>query len=226
MTIPLIDVARCIVFRNNQERKGIMRKKIYTVFAVMIALLALFMTQPKPVEAENGMMGNIVPVNHNIRNAPLVMWLNHLDLLAGDSSVKTSFTALSSMTGGLSGLNIQSTTLGDTGIPAGNKVVEMGVPTIPGYTIIGVRVCYELSDPRSFITQIRLAQLQNPPSSALVMLDDATDLVNKGPICVTSAPTAIDPQKGAVRLSLRLNFGNTSDVIVVRGIGLLLKPKS
>jgi hypothetical protein len=202
-----------------------MSKKIHYVFVVMISLLMLYITGTKLVHAENERMDKIIAVNP-VRNAPLVMWLNHLDLLAGDSSVKTSFTALSSMTGGLSGLNIQSTTLGDTGIPAGNKVVEMGVPTIPGYTIIGVRVCYELSDPRSFITQIRLAQLQNPPSSAMVLLDDGTDFVNKGPVCVTSAPTSIDPQKGAVRLSLRLNFGNTADVIVVRGIGLLLKPKS
>ena len=203
-----------------------MHKKFHSVFAVMIALLALFITVPRVVHAEYNRMSNIAQVNRPVLNTPLVMWLNHLDLLPGDSSVQTSFTAVSSMVGGLSGLNIQSTTTGDIGIQGGNKVVEMGVPTIPGYTIIGVRVCYELSDPRSFITQIRLAQLQNPPSSALVMLDDGTDFVNKGPVCVTSAATSIDPQKGAVRLSLRLNFGSTSDVIVVRGIGLVLKPKS
>ena len=203
-----------------------MHKKFNSVFAVMIALLALFITVPRVVHAEYNRMSNIAQVNRPVLNAPLVMWLNHLDLLPGDSSVQTSFTAVSSMVGGLSGLNIQSTTTGDIGIQGGNKVVEMGVPTIPGYTIIGVRVCYELSDPRSFITQIRLAQLQNPPSSALVMLDDGTDFINKGPVCVTSAATSIDPQKGAVRLSLRLNFGSTSDVIVVRGIGLVLKPKS
>lgn len=157
--------------------------------------------------------------------ADVVMWLNHLGFLPGDSSVKTSFEAVSSKVGGLSGLNIQSTALGNTSPSGGNKVVEMGVQTIPGYNIVGVKVCYELSNPRTYICQIRLAQLQNPPSSAVVRLDDATKQINKGPICVTSAPTLIDPDNGAVRLSLRINTGNTADYIVIRGIGLVLRPK-
>lgn len=203
-----------------------MQKKLNPGFAVMISLLAFFIMAQKPVMAQEVKMvkqGMIKPV---VKKDTGIMWLNHLDLLPGDPSVKTSYAYLRSLTGGLNGLNIKSTTTGDTGIPSGNKVVAMGVPTIPGYTIVGVRVCYELSSPKSHITQIRLSQLQNPPSSALVMLDDGTDLTDKGPLCVTSSPTSVDPQKGAVRLSLRLNFANTSDVIVIRAVGLVLKPKS
>ena len=203
-----------------------MQKKLNPGFAAMISLLAFFIMAQKPVMAQEVKMvkqGMIKPV---VKKDTGIMWLNHLDLLPGDPSVKTSYAYLRSLTGGLNGLNIKSTTTGDTGIPSGNKVVAMGVPTIPGYTIVGVRVCYELSSPKSHITQIRLSQLQNPPSSALVMLDDGTDLTDKGPLCVTSSPTSVDPQKGAVRLSLRLNFANTSDVIVIRAVGLVLKPKS
>ena len=153
-----------------------------------------------------------------------IMWIDHLDLLPGDPSVITSFNAINSgVGGGLSGLIIESNTTGDTAPGGGNKVVETALEVPPGFLIKGVRVCYELSNSRSFITQIRLAQVQNPPSTAVVLLDDGTNLTNSGPICVDSASTTVDPAAGAVLLSLRLNFGNTSDRIVIRGIALHLK---
>ena len=155
-----------------------------------------------------------------------VHWINHLDFLAGDPSVKTSFNAISSgVGGGLSGLIVQSTTVGDTAQGGGNKVVEVGLQVPPRHLVTGVRVCYQLSNARSFITQIRLAQLQNPPSSAVVKLDDGTDRTNAGPVCVDSQPTSVDPAAGAIRLSFRVNFGNTADRIVVRGVGLHLQPQ-
>ncbi len=203
-----------------------MKKKINAGFVVMISLLAFFIMAQKPVTTKEVKPETKAVTKPAHKKNPRIMWLNHLDLLPGDSSVKTSYAYLRSLTGGLNGLNIKSTTTGDTGIPGGNKVVAMGVPTIPGYTIVGVRVCYELSSSKSYITQIRLSQLQNPPSSATVMLDDGSDLTNKGPVCVNSKPTSINPRKGAVRLSFRLNFGNTSDVIVIRAVGLILQPKS
>jgi hypothetical protein len=153
-----------------------------------------------------------------------IMWVNHFDLLPGDPSVTTSFNAVSSgVGGGLTGLVIQSSTTGENGQSGGNKVVHMGLQVPPGYLIKGVRVCYELSNSRSFISQIRLAQVQTPPQSAIVKLDDATDQINPGPICVDSTTTTVDPSLGEVLLSLRVNFGNTSDKIVVRALGLRLK---
>lgn len=152
-----------------------------------------------------------------------IMWINHFDLLPGDPSVTTSFNAISSGVGsGLTGLVIQSSTTGETASGGGNKVVHMGLQVPPGYTIKGVRVCYELSNKRSFISQIRLAQVADPPSSAVVLLDDGTDQTNPGPICVNSAATTIDPSRGEVLLSLRVNFGDTGDKIVVRALGLHL----
>ena len=152
-----------------------------------------------------------------------IMWINHLEFLPGDPSVITSFNAISSgVGGGLSGLIIQSTTIGDTAPGGGNKVVERGLEVPPKYLIKGVRVCYELSNSRSFITQIRLAQVQDPPSSAIIRLDDGTDQTNRGPTCVNSQTTSVDPSKGAILLSLRTNFGSTADRIVVRAVGLQL----
>jgi hypothetical protein len=156
---------------------------------------------------------------------PALMWINHFDLLPGDPSVVTSFNAVSSgVGGGLTGLVIQSTTTGEDATPGGNKVVHTGLQVPPGNTISGVRVCYELSNERSFISQVRLAQVQDPPSMALVLLDDATDLVARGPVCVDSAPASVDPEAGQVLLSLRVNFGDTGDRIVVRALGLHLTP--
>ena len=151
------------------------------------------------------------------------MWINHLDLLPGDPSVTTSFNAINSGVGsGLSGLIIQSNMVGETAPGGGNKVVETALEIPPKFEVKGVRVCYELSSNASYISQIRLAQVQDPPSSATILLDDPTDLTNKGPICINSQPTSIDPSKGPLLLSLRVNFGQTSDKIVIRGLGLLL----
>jgi len=162
-----------------------------------------------------------------LANQPELMWINHLDLTPGDSTVQTFFSSTSSGVGsGLSGLIITSTTTGELDSLGGNKVVEMGLQVPPHFAVASVRVCYESSSSASFISQIRLAQLQDPPSTASVKLDDGTDLINPGPICVDSAaaPATVDPILGAVRLSLRVNFGALADKIVVRGLGLHLVP--
>ena len=151
------------------------------------------------------------------------MWVNHFDLLPGDPSVTTSFNAVNSgVGGGLTALVVQSSTTGENAQGGGNKVVHMGLQVPPGYSIRGVRVCYELTNKRSFISQIRLSQIQSPPQSALVLLDDATDQTNPGPICVDSASTNINPAAGEVLLDLRVNFGNTADKIAIRAVGLHL----
>jgi len=151
------------------------------------------------------------------------MWIDHLVFLPGDPSVQTSFNAVNSgVGGGLSGLIITSSTLGDEAQGGGNKVVETALEVPPGFDIVSVRICYENSNPRSFITQTRLAQVQDPPSTALVLLDDPTHLDAAGPVCVDSQSVVVNPAKGSVLLSLRLNFADTSDKIVLRAIGLNL----
>lgn len=153
------------------------------------------------------------------------MWISHLDLLAGDPNVQTSFNAVSSGVGnGLSGLIIQSSSIGDKTPQGGDKVVQKALEVPPGHTIKGIRLCYELSNSRTFINQIRLSQVQNPPDRAVVLLDDLTSLNNKGPICINSQQTlsSIDPANGPLLLSLRINSGDASDRIVIRGLGLLL----
>ncbi len=161
-----------------------------------------------------------------------VQWVNHFDLLSGDPTVTTtsSLSTNSGVGGGLTALDIMSSTLGDTDSVGGNKVVQMALELQPKTRIVSVRLCYELSDPGpngSYIDQIRLAQIQNPPSTALVLLDDATVQDASGPTCVDSALVSppIKAKNGSVLLSLRVNFNNVSDVIAVRALGLLVNPE-
>lgn len=151
------------------------------------------------------------------------VWIDHLVFLPGDPSVNTSFNAVNSgVGGGLSGLIITSSTVGDQAQGGGNKVVETALEVPPGFDIVSVRVCYENSNTRTFISQTRLAQVQNPPSSATVLLDDPTHLNAAGAVCVNSQTTLVKPAKGSVLLSLRLSFADTSDKIVLRAVGLNL----
>ena len=168
---------------------------------------------------------NIYNITNGGSGVSGLMWIDHFSLLPGDASVVTSYNAVSNSVGsGLTGLVIESTTTGEDATGGGNKVVHAAVSVPPGFDITGVRVCYELTSASSFISQITLAQVQNPPSQALVILDDPTDLTSVGPICVNSATTVVHPQDGAVLLSFRVNFGSTSDKIVIRGVALSLVP--
>ncbi|CAG0995400.1 hypothetical protein BURK1_02504 [Burkholderiales bacterium] len=155
---------------------------------------------------------------------PHVGWVNHFALLPGGAEVTTTADSTSSgIGGGLTGLVIHSSTIGETFADGGNKVVHMALDLPKNTIVTGVRVCYELTDTATHISQIRLAQVQDPPSSAIVKLDDGTDLVDPGPVCVDSAPTFIKSADGSLLLSLRVNFADTEDAIVVRALGLRVK---
>ena len=71
----------------------------------------------------------------------------------------------------------------------------------------------------------RLAQIQDPPDTALVLLDDGTALNASGPTCVNSALASppIRAKDGSVRY-LRVTFSNIADKIAVRAVGLLGEP--
>ncbi len=196
-----------------------MRMQRKFLFAISLAIALLAGGVSSAAQSRPG----FDPDRDHDRDKIQTMWIDHLVFLPGDPSVQTSFNAVNSgVGGGLSGLIITSSTLGDEAEGGGNKVVETALEVPPGFDIVSVRICYENSNPRSFITQTRLAQVQNPPSTALVLLDDPTHLNAAGPVCVNSQPTLVNPAKGSVLLSLRLNFGDTTDKIVLRAVGLNL----
>jgi hypothetical protein len=174
-----------------------------------------------PRATENNVHSNVIPGPSNAS----LMWISHLDLLGGDSSVQTSFNSVNSEVGhGLSGLIIQSNTTGNGTSQGADKVVQKALEVPPGHMIKGIRLCYELSNDRTFINQIKILQVQNPPDRAVPILTDSSILNNKGPICINSQQSSlpIDPANGPLLLSLRINSGDSSDRIVIRGLGLLL----
>ena len=163
----------------------------------------------------------------NAHRSSGLMWINPLDLLPGDPTVHTSFNAVNSGVGsGLSGLIVTADTTGDIS-GGGNRVIEKGVDVPPGYDVTGVRALYEVSSRTTFLDQIRLAQVANPPSVANILLDDATHQPTPDPCASTarrrSAGRSLQAE-GGLLLSLRLNFGRTSDRFVLRSLALSLAP--
>jgi len=151
------------------------------------------------------------------------MWINHLDFLSSDITKVTTTFGVPSVFSAPSGLILKAGTAG----PAPDGTVEKGLQVPPGFLISGVRVCYQLSNAGSFISQITLAQLQDPLDPVLVpLLNDPTHLTSPGPTCADSAAplssTPIDPSQGAVRLSLGVNFASNTDAILIRAVGLHL----
>ncbi len=152
------------------------------------------------------------------------MWINYLGFLSGDSGTTVSYNAVNSgVGGGLAGLIVQSSTLGDTATGGGDKFISTGLQVPPGYNVTSATVCYDSSNgTRTYVDQLRISQLQSPPSTALVLLDSSLGAIS-GPSCVNTGSTLINPANGQLTLDLRINTGDTSDKIVIRGVALNLQ---
>jgi hypothetical protein len=87
--------------------------------------------------------------------------------------------------------------------------------------ILRVITCYKLTSASSFISQVRLASSKVPPT-ATVVYDDPTDLTSTAGTCHTGMLVAPISVTGEVTLSLRLNFGSTSDAIDIGAVGLVV----
>lgn len=136
------------------------------------------------------------------------IWYNAINFVSGDPTLKIyqPYVAHPSV-------KINATSPGDL------KWISMTIPTKPGKKIKGIRVCYQLTNSRSFISQIRLAEMITP-DHAVVKHDDGTDLLSTTPTCYDSIVAEYEP-KASVLLELRLNFGDTADVITIGGIRVL-----
>jgi len=102
--------------------------------------------------------------------------------------------------------------------PGDLKWVSMGLRLPPDAKIEDVIIGYEVSSPRSFIAQIRLAEMKTP-DHATVLHDDSTPLQSTSPASHKSHVGGL-VAKGAVTLELRLNFQNTSDEIRLGAVGV------
>ncbi len=152
-------------------------------------------------------------------------WVNHLDLLPGDQSVQISFDADHDPRGGLAGLVVTSANAGNQSSGGGDKVVWLALESGFCDFLYGITVCYQVYNTTAAPTSIdliRVAQVLDPPSQAVVLWEDYTDRTYPGPVCATCLlpPKAksIKTWKGPLYLYLRVNFASPEDVIVIRGL--------
>jgi hypothetical protein len=146
-----------------------------------------------------------------------LLWISHLDPRPREAHglVTTNGTPI----GATSGLVIRPTTMGV------DRVLEQGLQVPPGFAIKKVALCYQVSNPASYITHIKLTRLTGADSFVEV-LNDPDDKTSTSATCVdsTEAPVPVDPSQGPVRLNLGVTFSNATHLIMIRAIGLYLEP--
>lgn len=126
------------------------------------------------------------------------IWLSPTAYVTGDPSLRISYPFVSHPN-----TIVTSQTTGDF------KWISMGLPLPSNVKIYEVIICYLVSNPQSFISQVRLTEM-GTPDQAIVRHDDPTDLKSTSPECYTSKVGGLVPT-AAVTLALRLNFQNEND---------------
>ncbi len=142
------------------------------------------------------------------------LWLSPTNFVTGDPSLQISYPFVSHP-----GTLVTSTTIGDF------KWISMALPLPPKVKIEEVIICYQVTNPQSFISQTRLTEMTTP-NVALVRHDDATDLTSTSPVCYTSKVLNPFVPTAAVELSLRLNFQDTSQEIMLGAVGVTIQAVS
>lgn len=139
------------------------------------------------------------------------IWLSPTNYVTGDPSLSISYPYVTHPS-----TVVTSAATGDL------KWVFMSLDLPQGATIQQMIVCYQVSNSRSSILQVRLSQMSTP-DRALVIHDDATNLQSTSPVCYTSQVGGITVNSGAaVTLELRLNFQDTADHIFLGAVGVVV----
>ncbi len=142
------------------------------------------------------------------------IWVSALDMIASPRGDAPSNLVLARGAAGNT-LDVTTTSAGDL------QWLAKPLALADNLRIKKVTVCYDLSSADSFISQIRITR-ENEPPSAFVVNDDGTDHKSTDPVCVDSNVVPNEPVEGAMTMSLRLNFANTTDQIRIGGIGILV----
>src|SRR5437867_3892592 len=116
---------RCLLLSSNKSTVEVpMRypKQLLFNFVMLLAISSISLGAFAQGHGKHGKDSDKDDDERKGQGQTSIMWINHLDLVAGDPSVVTSFNAINSgVGGGLSGLIIMSTTTGDTANGGGNK---------------------------------------------------------------------------------------------------------
>lgn len=161
----------------------------------------------KAVQKQKGY--NQIIWKQHMQPTTTTIWLSPTDFVSGDPTLKTRYPSVSS----------PNTTVTCTS-PGDLKWVSVGLRLPQNVKIEEIMVCYQVSNSQSFISQIRLVEM-NTPNKATVIHDDGTDLRSTSPICYTSPVGGKVPSPGtAVTLALRLTFQNANDKIMLGAVGV------
>lgn len=178
--------------------------------AKMNANFATLKAATDTLEGKATTLENKVAALENPTLADSVVWTSPLGFISLDGSLSLNHSA-----GGES-LEIKSASPGD------QKRISLPLQSYSHKKIKKVTVCYKLSSAASFITQLQLNELTQPPV-ATAKHDDGTNLTITGGQCYESGPVSLQPT-GALNLVLRFDFANTTDIISIGAIGLTVGP--
>jgi len=153
---------------------------------------------------------------------PSTLWLD-LAKFASDSHELT-ITPLTSRNGAgtaAEGIVVQAPTAAGSlaGLP---RQVSMDLDAPDGFALVGVRVCYQLTNPRSTISRIRVSRPGERGKEPQLLIDDSADRTAPGPVCIDTRPMR-STEHGPITVSLRFSLQDPSDRIALRGVALLLE---
>ena len=138
------------------------------------------------------------------------IWLSPAGFVTGDPTLRVNYPFVS-----------HPSTIVSCTAPGDFKWISMGLRLPPDSQIDEVVICYEVSNVRSFIAQVRLAEITTP-DRATVIHDDPARLTSTTPTSYASTVAGVVPS-GAVTLQLRLNFQDASDEILLGAVGINIR---
>jgi hypothetical protein len=138
------------------------------------------------------------------------IWLSSTDFVTGDPTLQIRYPSVNHPS-----TDITSTEVGDL------KWILIGLRLPQDVRIEELTICYQVSNPQSFISQIRLTEMKTP-NQAIVRYDEVTMLSKTDPPeCHISHAGDVIPTIGtSVTLALRINFNNIEDKIMLGTVGV------
>jgi hypothetical protein len=138
-----------------------------------------------------------------------LMWQSPTDYVSGDSSLSLAYAWAA-----------HPYTVVTCVAPGDLKWITMGLHLPQNCKIETILICYQLSSATSFVSQIRLTEMDTP-DQATVIHDDPRDLQSVSPTVFSSDVGGKVPAPGkTVELGLRLNFQNLGDEIRLGAVGI------
>ena len=141
------------------------------------------------------------------------LWLSPANFVTGDPTLRISYPYVAHPS-----TEVSCTAPGDF------KWVSLGLQLPPDVYIDEIIVYHEVSNERSFIAQVRLAEMTSP-QSATVIYDDPSHLTSTTPASHSSPVGGYVPT-GAMTLELRLNFQDTNDKVFLGAVAVKIRPVS